>query len=84
MEGVLKENIQQGTLALHLTKFSGASWRIELTDRRLGWVALKVSTRGYPELALEGRWHRYLIRPSSRADTRPRNSCLTHRVPVQQ
>ena len=35
MEGVLKENIQQGTLTLHLTNFFGASWRIELTDEGL-------------------------------------------------
>ena len=39
MEGVLKENIQQGTLALHLTKFPGASWRIELIDEGLDWDA---------------------------------------------
>ena len=39
MEGVLKENIQQGTLALHLTKFRDASWRIELTDECLDWEA---------------------------------------------
>ena len=64
-EGVLKENIQQGTLALHPTKFLDASWRIELTDERLDWDA--------PVLwfAWKGGERRSPVGPLDRADLYP-------------